>query len=247
MDRTLQYLQLPPSSILCGDFNAHHSWSNPGVEQQIRGDILVDWFRANRCDLVNGADTPTYNYTHGNRTSILDLTLATPDIFERLIDWAVDQDAHTGSDHEVVRFSLVLNTDTLVPSPMSNKFNWQVADWESFQKTLQELMAKSSPIFIPLVDDGTAESLDQAASILTDSIHQSLSLHVPLSKPCSRSKRWWTEELTGMRTEMAKCYRKWKHSRLETDYTDYKRSRNKYFRKIRDSKANCWQSFLNTA
>ncbi|CUS06712.1 unnamed protein product, partial [Tuber aestivum] len=90
-------------------------------------------------------------------------------------------------------------------------------------------------------------SLDQAASNLTDSIHQSLSLHVPLSKPCSRSKRWWNEEPTSMRSEMAKCCRTWKQSRLGTDYTDYKRSRNKYFRKIRDCKANCWQSFLNTA
>ncbi|CUS06713.1 unnamed protein product [Tuber aestivum] len=108
-------------------------------------------------------------------------------------------------------------------------------------------MAKSSPTFTLLLYNGTAEFLDQAACILTDSIHQSLSLHIPLSKPCSRSKRWWTEELASMRTEMAKCCRIWKHCRLETDYTDYKRSRNGYFRKIRASKSNSWKGFLNSA
>ena len=50
-----------------------------------------------------------------------------------------------------------------------------------------------------------------------------------------------------MRQEIAKKYRKWKSSRLDPDHTDYKRSRNRYFRAIKDSKANCWQTFLNSA
>jgi len=209
MDRTLQYIQLSPSSILCGDFNAHHSWCNSDIQQQIRGDdVLVDWFRANKCDLVNHPDIPTSNYRQGTGTSILDLTLATCDIYERLVDWAVDEQAHTGSDHEVVRFTLVYDTDNLIPSPMSNKCNWQKADWESFNKTLYTLMHKSTATFYTLLESATTDDLDKATLILTGLIHQSVSLHVPLSKPCSRSKRWWTEELSTMRQAMAKQFRK---------------------------------------
>ena len=143
MDRTLQYIQLPPSSILCGDFNAHHRWWNSDIQQQIRDDVLVDWFRSKKCDLVNHPDIPTYNYRQRTGTSILDLTVATCDIYKRLLDWAVDEQAHTGSDHEVVRFTLVYDTENLIPSPMSNKYNWQKADWKSFNKTLYTLMDKS--------------------------------------------------------------------------------------------------------
>jgi len=143
MDRSLQYIHLPPSTILCGDFNAHHSWWNSDIEQQIRGDVLVDWFRANKSDLVNHPDISTYHYRQGTGASILDLTLATCDIYDRLVNWVVDEQAHTGSDHEVVRFTLVYDTNNLIPSPMSNKYNWQKTDWESFNKTLYTLMDKS--------------------------------------------------------------------------------------------------------
>ena len=34
---------------------------------------------------------------------------------------------------------------------------------------------------------------------------------------------------------------------MEANHTDYKRCRNRYFRAIRDCKANCWQTFLNSA
>src|SRR5437588_11626657 len=42
MDRTLNQLQIPQHSILCGDFNAHYSLWNSAVHQQIRGDVLVE-------------------------------------------------------------------------------------------------------------------------------------------------------------------------------------------------------------
>src|SRR5207302_2553789 len=72
-------------------------------------------------------------------------------------------------------------------------------------------------------------------------------LHVPLSNPCSGSKRWWTDELAILRQEMARMHRKWKSDRHDSHYTDYKRSRNLYFQAIRQSKAQCWKTFLNSA
>src|SRR5437588_11071745 len=174
MDRTLNQLQIPQHSILCGDFNAHHSLWNSAVHQQIRCDVLVEWFTANNCDIVNQPYIPTYNYRHGSGSSVFDLTLATQDIFDRLVDWAVDENAHTGSDHEVVRFSLILDTDNLVHSPMSNKYNWQTADWIFFESTLKQQMAEASSTFTSYLTSGTTDSLDQAALILRDSILHSL-------------------------------------------------------------------------
>jgi len=50
-----------------------------------------------------------------------------------------------------------------------------------------------------------------------------------------------------MRQPMAKQFRKWKSTQLDSEYSDNKRYRNTYSRAIRESKANCWQNFLNTA
>ena len=108
MDRMLHLLHIPQHSILCGHFNAHHSLWNSAVHHHIRGDVLVEWFRANNCDLVNQPDISTYNNRHGSGSSILDLKLATQDIFDRVVDWTVDHDAHTGSDHEVVIIIIIM-------------------------------------------------------------------------------------------------------------------------------------------
>ena len=105
---------------------------------------------------------------------------------------------------------------------------------------VRALMDKSTATFYTLLESATTDDLDKATLILTDLIHQSLSLHVPLSKPCSRSKRWWTEELSTMRQAMAKQFRKWKSTQLDSEYADYKRHRNTYFRAIGESKADRW-------
>jgi len=73
---------------------------------------------------------------------------------------------------------------------------------------VRALMDKSTATFYTLWESATTDDLDKATLILTDLIYQSLCLHVPLSKPCSRSKKWWTEEHSTMRQAMAKQFRK---------------------------------------
>src|SRR5437588_13111386 len=75
-------------------------------------------------------------------------------------------------------------------------------------ESLKQLMAESSSTFTSYLTSGTTDSLDQAALILRDSILHSLHLHIPHSNPCSRSKRWWTDELATLRQEMARMHRK---------------------------------------
>ena len=60
--------------------------------------------------LINDEDTPTYNYRNGIGTSILDLTFATPTSTESITSWAVDDEATSGSDHEVICFEFSTST-----------------------------------------------------------------------------------------------------------------------------------------
>ena len=80
------------------------------------------------------------HYQIGTGTSILDLTIATPSSTDSITSWAVDKEATTGSDHEVIRFEF--NTSPIedtVTHPVCQQFNFKKANWTQFNNTLQNL------------------------------------------------------------------------------------------------------------
>ena len=85
-------------------------------------------------------DTPTYNYRNGTGTSILDLTFATPTSTESITSCAVDDEATTGSDHEVIRFEFSTSTiEDTTTHPICQQLNYKKADWTQFHNTRQNL------------------------------------------------------------------------------------------------------------
>ncbi|RPA70839.1 hypothetical protein BJ508DRAFT_336727 [Ascobolus immersus RN42] len=108
---------LPKRCILAGDFNAHHLWWNSNTTQERNAETL-------------------------NNPSVLDLTFASPDVFDAIFGWSQDKQAGTGSDHAVIRFQLDTPQDLDLPIPSPPRYNWKKADWEAFT---QELQAASLP------------------------------------------------------------------------------------------------------
>ena len=62
--------------VICGDFNAHHSWWNSKIQNAIRSENLVKWLKLNKCSLINTPDLYTFFAHSGNSSSIIDLTFA---------------------------------------------------------------------------------------------------------------------------------------------------------------------------
>ena len=79
----------------------------------------------------------TYTSHSGISQSVLDLTFATSKIAENVIDWTINDEIVTRSDHEVISFNLLSKNASKVDSSLNASYNVQKADWENFDKNLQ--------------------------------------------------------------------------------------------------------------
>ena len=249
VDRILTSTPLSQHTIITGDFNAHHPWWNSNSTPK-RADTLVEWAYGQQLILHNEPDIPTYHYRNGNGTSIIDLTFTTPHAAGLVEDWTVDDENATGSDHEVIKFTITTNTpnsDTMAPHPVQQLYNFNKANWEHFTKYLNQIAKDTIKTISDLCTQGSDQQLEQAAEILRDTLQQAAIQSIPLKKPSIRSKAWWTEQLTTKRKEMAKHKRLWKSTRQLVFWEQFKQKRNEYFRLIQNTKQSHWHNFLETA
>jgi hypothetical protein len=249
VERTLQYLDLPPKAIVCGDFNAHHHWWSP-KEQEIRAENLITWLGKFKCYLINEPEVPTYNYRNGDGRSVLDLVFATPALSDVIFDWAVNEDLATGSDHEVIQYSLYLDSSLLQITPLATnkKYNLSKTTWELFLKTFTtEAKKLLENNFEQRCKSKDSEQMNLAAFELEKILIQSIQISTPPAKICSKSKRWWKPELSELRTKVAKSLRVWKNERSAETWSAYQSQRNFYFHSIREAKQETWKTFLTRA
>ena len=126
--------------VICGDFNAHHNWWNSKTQHAIRSENLVKWLKINKCNLINTPDLCTFYAYSGSSSSVIDLTFANSKIENAITNWAIDENAITGSDHEVIRFDLIASFKNLTShaTALQNKYNCNKADWNKFARFLDE-------------------------------------------------------------------------------------------------------------
>ena len=110
MERCMCNIPHPEKAIIVGDFNAHNPWWNSNVKTPKRAESIIKYTDIHNLLLINVEDTTTYNYRNGTGTSILDLTFVTPTSTESITSWAVDDEATTGSHHEVICFEFSTST-----------------------------------------------------------------------------------------------------------------------------------------
>ena len=65
----------------------------------------------------------TYISHLGISQSVLDLTFATLKMAENIVDWAINNEIVTGSDHEVIAFNLLSKNAQKVDSPLNASYN----------------------------------------------------------------------------------------------------------------------------
>jgi hypothetical protein len=112
--------------------------------------------------------------------------------------WKINENLSTGSDHEVITFSINLNLNNYVDIPTStNKFNWNKADWNKFANTLIELDIANSITWERLLDNNNLNEskLEEATQLLQDKILEAIDLLIPKIQITPRLKIWWNEEI----------------------------------------------------
>jgi hypothetical protein len=104
--RSLESIKPERRSIICGDFNAHHSWWNSRISNLIRCSELILWLERFNFELKNIEDLAIFHRSNTENISIIDLIFATIVIESKIDNWYIDEEAYIGSDHEVIRFSI---------------------------------------------------------------------------------------------------------------------------------------------
>ncbi|KAI5749425.1 hypothetical protein M8J76_007256 [Diaphorina citri] len=108
MDATLREISATlrtkgKDAIIGGDFNAKSpEWGETRLDG--RGRKLSEWIAMENLITQNIGNTPTFK--RRDQESIIDLTLSTEGISERIVSWKVLDDLENGSDHQYIYFEV---------------------------------------------------------------------------------------------------------------------------------------------
>lgn len=238
LEETLQqiesYLRLHRNdTIIAGDFNAKSpQWGMSSTDR--RGQILTDWTSTNDLIIINKGNTPTFTYQ--DYGSILDLTIATPNVSRHINNWEV-LETESLSDHKYILFDVYTGKQSI---GIKTRFGgWQVKKLNvpKLQENLRNLKGFSDH-----------KELSVKLKELCDKV-------MP-RKGNSHSKKpvyWWNEEIALLRSDCLRKRRLYtRHSRraslAETQllWESYKGAKKMLRNSIKNAKRSCWKNLCES-
>ena len=137
--------------------------------------------------MINTSDLCTFYAHSGSSSSVIDLTFVNSKIENAITNWSIDENAATGSDHEVIRFELIASFKNLPThaTALSNKYNCNKADWDKIAKFLDENSINYETQVQSLLNN---HQFDELAIYLQDIITDAAEMFIPKTKICAKSK-----------------------------------------------------------
>ncbi|THH16463.1 hypothetical protein EW146_g4189 [Bondarzewia mesenterica] len=124
--------------------------------------------------------------------------------------------------------------------------NWRLTDWDAFAKETEIRLGD----FPPPQHITSTTQFTQAADNLIEALTDVIRTTVPISKPCSFSKCWWTSDLMTMRKEkqrLANLSYSLRHLPNHPSHQQVKDIRNAYATEIQRTKKQHWEDWLEDA
>jgi len=194
-----------PRVVIAGDINAHTERWNLHTKKRVN----VQFWEG----LVEEHELVIWNSEEGTRagprtekTSIIDLTLSSPAV---ALNWCLLQEEATGSDHEVIMWEVLRGKEG--GKPGKTVTGWDISGSkgkgkeEEERKKAEEKARRAEDMFRQLMrdtrldDESTKEQISGMADRLRAAMTETLDRHAVQKRWCSRSKRWWTDELLDLR------------------------------------------------
>lgn len=218
-------------TVIVGDYNAKSPlWGM--IKTDARGAIMEEWIAQNDLVVINEGTKPTFQVE--NYTSILDLTLVTPDLKDQIQNWDV-LDEDTLSDHNYISFEL--KQTNRLPGARPKFSGWQTKKFDecAFDRKVSELHWDE--------EESSAGHFSLKLKKLCDASMPKRRTH-PRGKPVY----WWTQNIADLRAE---CLRKRRaHTRsskkgnlaIQTaTWLDFQTTRKKLRNSIKLSKRAMWK------
>jgi ribonuclease HI len=222
-------------SISCIDSNSHSEvWGC--LENNARGDAYEEFMGVNNLSILNIGQCPTFETSRAK--SIIDISLAHYDIYDRISDWKVSKKDFC-SDHKCIEF--ILNVGQ--PKTEAVK-NWRKIDWQNYKNILQE---KGSRWGCPPM--WTRPTLEDEVGKFSAEIRLALDQSTPSFIPRKRLRKnkWWSNDLTMARKILRSSYKKWKATDSVEEHQLHVEARHSMKTKIKEAKVRSWQAFCSEA
>ena len=124
--------------------------------------------------------------------------------------------------------------------------NYRDVNWEEFNITLEKQLSKLQPPGIIL----NQRQIDDTCKNLTTAIQSTIEIEVPTSTITSKSKRWWTKELSQLRKQANKLGRQSYSRRTNIGHeihTQHKEAVKRYEKTLKHMKQQHWREWLERA
>ena len=174
------------SSIICGDFNAHHpTWDNIQPEDK-RGNQLFEWASANNLTVLNNSEVTRHNKATSNGSSP-DVTL-TGKTWRDKTTWAVDDTEIGGSDH--LPIVITINTSTKHQPVLGSTPRWRSngVNWAGYRQAVEKAVRATTP----------HANLAERAQAFNNAIIKAAKKHVGKTKPGKGKTAWMTPKVRSL-------------------------------------------------
>ena len=130
-------IPVSPSSIICGDFNAHHPSWDAIQPEDARGLTTLEWACSNDLSILNDPESPTrHNRATGNGSSP-DLTVVGGNWSEKSV-WAVDEEEIGGSDHLPIIITVHATVNHQPVTSANQRWRTNGINWTNFRNQVED-------------------------------------------------------------------------------------------------------------
>lgn len=226
--------------LIGGDFNAKsHLWNEKREDQH--GRIVVDWMAQHNLIIANKGVTSTFS--RGASESIIDLTMTTDDIADKIEKWRVLEEESL-SLHKYLIYELKTTKSKAVNRETSDR-GWKTKgmDKEKLIGTFKELVSNAK--------EDNKMNPENITRIITEACDMSLR-----KRGKSNNKKpiyWWNETIARARKVCLEKKRKWTRINKRKDSTEseklinkeeYKVAKKKLKTEIYEAKKRSWNKII---
>ena len=225
--------QLPPPTIICGDFNSKHQlWDSMCARSDARSQIIENALLSTSTILLN-TGVPTHFHVQTGSLSAIDLTMCSANVSTDL-HWN-RMDETFGSDH----YPLCIDETDEEPFVPEMRFMEHRANWGVFEECTW------MPDLDELLNDST---VDELLNHYNRHLLESANLSIPQSSTKPRPKRvpWWTRECSEVNRQRKTALRKYQRTLLIADKIAYCRARAIARNVHLNAKKTSWRKYVDS-
>ena len=220
--------QLPTPFYIMGDFNAHNPiWGSDSENEngKRKGKIIEDLLSKTNICILNDGISPTHLDIRTGKTSIIDLTLCSPELASGS-KWSTINDLHH-SDH----YPICIQQDIPITQTIPERFNFKRADWESFGKKCKETLNTSKNINI--------EDFNKTLLSIAEQ-------YIPKTSPKPRkNKPWFNDDCKVAIKKKKDALRKFLSQASQETLRNFKIARAQARKIVRESKRNSFKKYAS--